>query len=82
MILEFCEQQQPMFSVVEVGESWFGTKRVKGKHGRGAYGQTTVFGIYERNGVVIMDWSISAMVTIVLIIQRMNSPTGQIISTG
>lgn len=45
-----CEAQRPMFGVVEVDESWFGAKRVKGKRGRGAYGKTTVFGIFERQG--------------------------------
>lgn len=38
-----------MFGVVEVDESLFGPRRVKGKRGRGAYGKTTVFGIFERD---------------------------------
>ena len=47
-----CEQLSPMQGIVEVDESWFGAKRVKGKRGRGAYGKTTVFGIFERDGKV------------------------------
>jgi len=41
-----------MSGVVEVDESLFGARRVKGKRGRGAYGKTTVFGIFERDGKV------------------------------
>ena len=47
-----CEAQRPMFGVVEVDESFFGARRVKGKRGRGAYGKTAVFGIFERKGQV------------------------------
>ena len=43
---------RPFFGVVEVDESYFGATCVKGKRGRGAYGKTTVFGIYERAGPV------------------------------
>jgi transposase len=44
-----------MFGVVEVDESLFGAKRVKGKRGRGAYGKTTVFGIFGRDGQVYTE---------------------------
>ena len=50
-----CEEQRPMFGVVEVDESLFGPRRVKGKRGRGAYGKTTVFGIFERDGQVYTE---------------------------
>lgn len=50
-----CEADRPLFGVVEVDESWFGAKRVKGKRGRGAYGKTVVFGIYERAGRVYTE---------------------------
>lgn len=50
-----CEAKRPMFGVVEVDESLFGARRVKGKRGRGAYGKTTVFGIFERNGSVYTE---------------------------
>ena len=50
-----CEAQRPMFGVVEVDESFFGARRVKGKRGRGAYGKTAVFGIFEREGKVYTE---------------------------
>ena len=34
--------------IVEVDESLLGPHRVKGKRGRGAFGKTTVFGIFDR----------------------------------
>lgn len=40
---------------VEVDESYFGAKRVRGKRGRGASGKTIVFGIYKRNGSVYTE---------------------------
>ena len=48
-----CEAQRPLFGVVEVDESFFGARRVKGRRGRGAYGKTVVFGIFERQGQVV-----------------------------
>lgn len=54
-IYHACETDRPFFGVVEVDESWFGAKRVKGKRGRGAYGKTTVFGIHERAGRVYTE---------------------------
>jgi transposase len=54
-ILVTCEEARPMFGVVEVDESLFGPRRVKGKRGRGAYGKTTVFGIFERDGQVYTE---------------------------
>ncbi len=54
-ILLACEAQRPVFGVVEVDESLFGTRRVKGRRGRGAYGKTTVFGIFEREGQVYTE---------------------------
>ena len=51
-ILLACEAQRPLFDVVEVGESFFGARRAKGRRGRGAYGKTVVFGIFEHQGQV------------------------------
>lgn len=44
-----------MFGVVEVDESLFGAKRVKGKRGREAYSKTTALGIFERDGQVYTE---------------------------
>ena len=54
-IAEFCEAQSPFAGDVEVDESYFGARRIKGKRGRGAYGKTIVFGIFQRNGHVYTE---------------------------
>ena len=51
-LVEESLRQSPFSGEVEVDESYFGAKRVKGKRGRGAGGKTIVFGIYKRNGKV------------------------------
>jgi transposase-like protein len=51
----FCESKSPFTGEVELDESYFGAKRVRGKRGRGAYGKTIVFGIYKRNGCVYTE---------------------------
>ena len=50
-----CLRQSPFSGEVEVDESYFGAKRVKGKRGRGAGNKTIVFGIYKRNGKVFTE---------------------------
>jgi transposase len=47
-----CEAQGTLAGTVEVDESYFGPRRVRGKVGRGAYRKTIVFGIFKRNGTV------------------------------
>lgn len=54
-IAEECERASPFGGVVEVDESYFGARRVRGKRGRGASGKTIVFGIYKRNGKVYTE---------------------------
>ena len=54
-IAEFCENESPFSGIIEVDESFFGAKRIKGKRGRGAYGKTIVFGIFKRNGKVYTE---------------------------
>jgi transposase len=54
-LAEFCEQRSPLSGEVEVDESFFGPRRVKGKRGRGAYGKTIVFGVFKRNGKVYTE---------------------------
>ena len=43
-IAEDCERASPVAGEVEVDESYFGPRRVRGKRGRGAGGKTIVFG--------------------------------------
>ncbi len=50
-----CQRESPFSGEVEVDESYFGARRVKGKRGRGASGKTIVFGIYKRNGKVFTE---------------------------
>lgn len=48
-VADYCERTSPIVKgEIEVDESYFGAKRIKGKHGRGAYGKTIVFGLYKR----------------------------------
>jgi hypothetical protein len=54
-IAEYCERQSPFSGEVEIDESYFGARRIKGKRGRGAFGKTIVFGIFKRNGKVFPE---------------------------
>jgi transposase-like protein len=54
-IAEECERQSPFGGEVEVDESYFGPRRVRGKRGRGASGKTIVFGVFKRNGCVYTE---------------------------
>jgi len=54
-LVEYCDAQSPFQGEVEVDESFFGARRIKGKRGRGAYGKTIVFGIFQRNGHVYTE---------------------------
>jgi transposase len=40
---------------IELDESYFGAKRIRGKRGRGAAGKTPVFGVLKRNGGVYVE---------------------------
>ena len=51
-IAEYCEKAAPFQGEVEVDEPYFGARGVKGKRGRGAFGKTIAFGIFQRNGEV------------------------------
>ena len=54
-IAEICENQSPFKGEIEVDESYFGGKRIKGKRGRGAFKKTPVFGIFKRGGKVYTE---------------------------
>ena len=51
-IADECEKITPLRGTIEVDESYFGPRRVRGKRGRGASGKTIVFGLLKRNGQV------------------------------
>ena len=54
-IAALCQQSSPLVGEIEVDESYFGARRVKGKRGRGASGKTPVFGILQRGGKVYTE---------------------------
>ena len=54
-LVHYCDAQSPFSGEVEVDESFFGARRIKGKRGRGAFGKTIVFGIFQRNGHVYTE---------------------------
>ena len=54
-VAEHCERDSPFSGDVELDESYFGARRVRGKRGRGARGKTIVFGVYKRNGRVYTE---------------------------
>lgn len=54
-IAQTCEMESPLLGAVEVDESYFGARRVRGKRGRGAYGKTIVFGLLKRHGKVYTE---------------------------
>lgn len=51
-IAEECEKESPFSGEVEVDESYFGPRRIRGKRGRGASRKTVVMGLLKRNGKV------------------------------
>jgi len=54
-IMAECQAGSPVRGEVEVDESYFGARRVRGKRGRGASGKTIVFGIFKREGGVYTE---------------------------
>jgi transposase-like protein len=50
-----CELERPFRGHVEVDESYFGPRRVKGKAGRGEGRKTIVFGVCKRHGKVYTE---------------------------
>ncbi len=51
-ILEWCDEELRLSGEIEVDESYFGARRVRGKRGRGASGKVPVIGLLKRNGKV------------------------------
>ena len=47
-----CEKISKFSGEIEIDESYFGSKRVRGKRGRGASGKQPVFGMFKRDGKV------------------------------
>ena len=52
LISKECEKISKFSGEIEIDESYFGAKRVRGKRGRGASGKQPVFGMLKRDGQV------------------------------
>ena len=52
-IAGYCEASSPLSGEVEIDESYFGPRRVRGKKGRGASKKIIVFGVLKRRSKVI-----------------------------
>jgi transposase len=55
IVLASIEEMSCLKGDVEIDESYFGAKRVRGKRGRGAAGKTPVFGLLKRGGKVFVS---------------------------
>jgi transposase-like protein len=52
---QLCPVPADLDGAVELDESYFGPRRVRGKRGRGAGGKTIVFGLFKRGGQVYTE---------------------------
>lgn len=52
---QLCSVPTELDGAVELDESYFGPRRVRGKRGRGAGGKTIVFGLFKRGGQVYTE---------------------------
>ena len=51
----WCPVLAELNGAVELDESYFGPRRMRGKRGRGAGGKTIVFGLFKRGGQVYAE---------------------------
>ena len=76
-----CEKQTPFKGVIEIDESYFGPRRIRGKRGRGAGSKTIVFGIFKRNykiyTEIVPDASKASLISVI----RGNQPKALFILT-
>ena len=78
---EDCETHAPLAGTVEVDESYFGPRRVRGRRGRGAGRKTIVFGILKRNGWVYTRIVPNATATILLSVIKQKVRSGATINS-
>ena len=55
LISQECENISKFSGEIEIDESYFGAKRVRGKRGRGASGKQPVFGMFKRRYGIYSD---------------------------
>jgi transposase-like protein len=76
-----CEAHAPLRGTVEVDESYFGPRRVRGRRGRGAGRKTIVFGILKRNGWVYTRIVPNAQAAVLLSIIKQKVRSGTTINS-
>ena len=83
-IAEICEAESPFENgEIELDESYFGSRRVRGLRGRGARGKTPVFGMLKRGEKVYVQIVKNCSIKELLpIIQEKASPNSVIYSDG
>jgi transposase len=54
ILLASIKEMEVISGEIELDESYFGARRVRGKRGRGAAGKTPVFGLLKRDGKVFV----------------------------
>lgn len=54
IVMASIKEMEVVSGEVELDESYFGARRVRGKRGRGAAGKTPVFGLLKRDGKVFV----------------------------
>ena len=55
ILVASAKEMEVVYGEIELDESYFGARRVRGKRGRGAAGKTPVFGLLKRNGKVFVS---------------------------
>ena len=65
----------------EADESYFGSRRVRGKHGGGAAGKTPVFGLLERGGKVLVKAAENRRKKELMSVIQGEIPEGSVIQT-
>ncbi len=83
VIVKHCEAASPLSGEVELDESYFGPRRVRGRRGRGAGKKVIVFGLLKRNGKVYTQIVPNASrETLKQIVQAKVEPDSTIYSDG
>ena len=74
-----CEKISKFSGEIEIDESYFGSKRVRGKRGRGAANKTPVFGMLKRDGRVytqiVKNYSAGELIPILSQYSELDSST-------
>ncbi len=82
-IADYCEASSPLSGEVEVDESYFGPRRVRGKKGRGAGRKIVVFGMLKRRSKVYTQIvSNASRIALKQVIEERIEPESTIYSDG